>query len=53
LIFGEKDDLKVSFQFSVPSQSTSSGNGSSSSSGSSDTVIDTIDAINEYLSNKK
>lgn len=39
LIFGEKDDLKVSLQLSIPSKNTSS----ESSSGSPDTVIDTIE----------
>lgn len=44
-MYGEKNDLKVSFQLSIPSQNSSGGEsgGSSDSSGSSDTVIDTIE----------
>lgn len=38
---GENNDLKVSFQLSIPSSNTSSEGGSSSGS---DTVIDTIES---------
>ena len=37
---GEQDELRVSFQISIPSQNTSE---SGSSSDSADTVIDTVD----------
>ncbi len=39
-MYGDQDELRVSFQISIPSQNTSEGG---SSSDSNDTVIDTID----------
>ena len=42
-MYGDTNDLKVSFQLSIPSKTGSSSEGSSSSD-SSDTVIDTIEA---------
>ena len=43
-MFGEKDDLRVSFQFSVPSQSSSKSGSSGSQTNSPDTVIDSIES---------
>lgn len=40
LMFGEQNDLKISFQLSVPSKNSSE----SDSSDSPDTVIDTIES---------
>lgn len=40
---GNNDDLKVSFQLSIPSKNTSSSDSDTSSSDSADTVIDTIE----------
>jgi len=59
-MFGETSDLKVSFQFSIPSKN-GSGESSGGSSDSSDTVIDTIESAsvesaislaNGYISKK-
>lgn len=41
LMYGEKSDLKVSFQLSIPSKNSSSSD--SSSSTEADTVIDSIE----------
>ena len=57
LICGEQNDLKISFQLSIPSKNTSE----SDSSTASDTVIDTIESssvesgislANSYISKK-
>ncbi len=40
LMYGEKNDLKVSFQLSIPSKNSSEGG----SSEGNDTVIDTLEA---------
>lgn len=56
-MYGEQNDLKISFQLSIPSKNTSE----SDSSTSSDTVIDTIESssvesgislANGYISKK-
>lgn len=45
-MYGETNNLKVSFQFAIPSKSGAGGEGGTdgSSTDSSDTVIDTIEA---------
>ena len=57
LMYGENNDLKVSFQLSIPSKNASEGG----SSASSDTVIDTLECAsiesgislaNGYISKK-
>lgn len=56
-MYGEQNDLKISFQLSIPSKNTSDGDSSSSA----DTVIDTIESssvesgislANGYISKK-